>query len=150
MASEHKSPDSSFIPHPSSLPSQDVPVSPRILWFSQLGGAVAWVLHLTGSYSVGEWGCASPFARDQFLSLTGPVWLLFVVTATAMALALAAAWTGHRAEAELRAKERFPGRVGETRHPGIYMARSGLMTSGLFAFIILVQSVPTFYFLRSC
>jgi hypothetical protein len=52
-----------------------------------------------------------------------------------------------------RMRRRFPQQeaaTGGARGSGPYMARAGLISSGLFLFIILVQSLPILFYLRRC
>lgn len=113
----------------------------RALWFGLLGGAVAWLVHLLLAYVIAEFGCLSPLATHTLLGVTAVAWMLLAATLVTLAGAVAATLVALRSDRRLRDHHEFA---------GAYMARLGLITSGLFVFIILVQSLPIFYYLSSC
>src|SRR3954453_20647451 len=122
--------------------------SEPVLWFGLLGGAIAWVLHLMSIYAISEWGCLSPGLRRLFLGAMGTTWLLIGVTLALAALAGAAAWLAHRSEQAARSRPEAGDReeAASSRMPVAHLAR---VTSSLFALIIVVESVPTFFFLQN-
>lgn len=120
------------------------------LWFSQLGGAVAWMIHLMGCYAIAEFGCASRFSAVHWLGITGTSWILIAVSLVLCGVSAVAALAGRRSEAALRDPQGIRGPVGESRHPDVYIAHAGWITSGIFVFIIAVESVPPFFFLQRC
>lgn len=125
-------------------------VSRGVLWFGQLGGPTAWLLHLTLAYAISEWGCDSRLAHVQLLGIAATAWLLLLLSAGLIGLAGFAAWTARGSERKLRREEDFRDKVEDARHPGIYIAHSGMITSGIFIFIIGIESIPTFFFLQHC
>lgn len=119
------------------------------LWFGVMGGAIAWLIHLLGSYGIAEFGCVSPFRETRLWGLTGVAWLELGLGALMAALALAATLVAQRN------KRYASGSAADTVHfessdPRAFMARTGAVSSALFLFIILVQTVPIFYYLRDC
>lgn len=118
------------------------------LWFGVMGGAIAWLLHLLLSYGISEFGCVSSFRERQLLGITGVAWLEITVTVLSLALAFGATLVAHHS------KRQFAGLIDsarlESNDPRVFMARSGVMASGLFVFIILVQALPVLYYLREC
>jgi hypothetical protein len=63
------------------------------------------------------------------------------------ALAAAAGWTASRSALALRGVDESDPVAPETQH---FVARLALLINATFAFIILVQAVPIFFFLRAC
>jgi len=120
------------------------------VWFSMIGGGVAWAFHLSSTYASGEWGCASRAGETRFLGVTTPAWILLGLTALSLTVCLWAALAGLHAEKELRNREKEHGPIHDRRHPGIYIGRAGFITSLVFAMIIVAQGVPIFFFLNHC
>lgn len=118
------------------------------LWFGVMGGAIAWLFHLLLSYGISEFGCVSGFRERQLLGITGVAWLEIAVTVLSLALALGATLVAHRSKRQF-ARLIDSARL-EANDPRVFMARSGVMASGLFVFIILVQALPVLYYLREC
>lgn len=120
-----------------------VGVSRRALWFGLLGGAVAWTLHLMGAYAIAEFGCLG-VGPVSVGGITTPAALLIALSVVCLGSAVAAtvvAYRGHR---------RLCDRPDDGGDAGPFIARTGLIASGLFAFIILVESVPIVFFLNHC
>jgi hypothetical protein len=124
---------------------EQLAVSRAGLWFGLLGGGVAWLTHLLASYVIAEFGCLSNWGQNKFLGVTWLAWLLLGVSF------LTLGWAGVATYVAYRSKQRlgnFESSEGPTS--AVYMARAGYITSGVFLFIILVESVPIFFFLQSC
>lgn len=116
----------------------DAPAASRAaLWFAGLGGALAWTLHLLGSWLVAEFGCL----WLRFHGGTPPITLLVLVAVVSLAIAVAAALAGFRSLQRL-------GDGGPENE--VFMARTGMVASGTFAFVIAVQAVPIFFFVGTC
>lgn len=116
------------------------------LWFALLGGAVAWTLHLLLAYAIAEFGCVAGWDEFVAVGISLVSWLLIGVSVAMTALAagaLAVSWDAHR-------KSRRVPRNSDDRATLDYTARFGLITNGLFLFIILVESVPIFFYRGSC
>jgi putative membrane protein len=94
-------------------------VRPPLLWFGVLGGTLAWIAHLGGSYAAVPWVCAT---RNE--------WVLHALTGS-MALVAAGA-TG----AAVRAWRGAPDPL--RRFLGLF----GFFLSGFFLLLILVEGLP--------
>lgn len=131
-----------------AAPAEGPPISeiPRWrLWFGLLGGAVAWTVHLLVAYAVAEFGCVSPFRDTRFLGITGVAWLIIAISVITLVLSVLAMAIARRCERILLADVR-----DREDEPEEFMARVGLITSVVFVAIIVVQTVPVLYYLRSC
>jgi hypothetical protein len=113
------------------------------LWTGFLGGAVAWFVHFLLVYVLSEWRCVAPLPDVRVLGMTGTAWILLGVSVVLFAAACAATVVAHRIPAR-------PKDGDETEGAAAFMARTGVYTSGLFAFIILIESIPIFFFRTSC
>jgi hypothetical protein len=116
-------------------------------WFSLLGGGIAWVLHLLVGYTIAEFGCLMNAGDRLFFGITGVAWLLILASIAAMGLAALATWVAYRGE------QRSPPIEPETvnlARPDRYVVRLGMITNLIFIVIIIAQSIPIFFFLRSC
>lgn len=130
-----------------SAPRWPPRVSRTALWFGFLGGAVAWTLHLLAASFISEWGCLTGLARWQWLGLTSIAWLLIAASVLMLLLAIWATWVAYRLQHQLSEAGSTP----LDRHgTATFLARAGLITNGVFTFIILAQCVPIFYFLSRC
>jgi hypothetical protein len=114
------------------------------LWFGLVGGGVAWVVHLLASYVIAEFGCVSGWGQEKHLGVTTMAWLLLGVSF------LTAGWAGLATFMAYRNKQRLRPFESSEGSSAVYMARAGCITSGIFLFVILVESVPIFFFLQSC
>jgi hypothetical protein len=65
----------------------------------------------------------------------------------ALGVTAAAIWTAYRLDKVLKVDERGG---TDTPAPRAHLARIGLITSGLFAFLTIIQALPVFFFLREC
>lgn len=121
------------------------------IWFGLLGGAAAWTLHLMGSYAIGEFGCAGALHGVRWLGINATCWILILFSLLAAGVAGASAWMGHLTDREA-GRQAPPGEDGETdeRRPILFAGHTGMVMSGWFLFIILVQSIPIFFFLQGC
>jgi hypothetical protein len=115
------------------------------LWFGVFGGAVAWTIHMLLAYGIAEFGCVSSFRDARFLGITGVAWLILATSALTLVLAVAALLIARRSERLLLADLR-----GRDDDADEFMARVGLVTSVVFVAIIVAQTLPVLYYLRSC
>jgi hypothetical protein len=125
------------------------PVGRGTLMFGALGGAVAWLLHLLAAYLIAEFGCIANLGEVYFLGLTGVAWLILLASFLTLGLALAStavALVTHRRMGLHEHQDTGADTLGNAR----YLARAGWITSLLFVLIILAQTIPIFYYLRSC
>ncbi len=116
------------------------------LWFGLLGGIVAWTAHLMTAYVISEFGCLSPSMKETFLGLTAVAWSLIAVSLATAAIAAYATLVARRSRRAPEVKT-----LGDADEPAEdYVARLGEILSGLSTFIILIESIPIFYFLHDC
>jgi hypothetical protein len=99
------------------------------LWFSLLAGPLAWTAHLLLSYALVAVACA-----------TGQTIILHAVTALTLAPTAWAGVVGYRAWKEHRNGERGGSRSGAGYRP--FMALSGVLSSALFFYVILLEGLP--------
>jgi hypothetical protein len=133
-----------------SITSPSVP-RPR-LWFGLFGGALAWLVHLVGASIAAEWGCVAGLDRWQLLGVSAVAWLVIAISVLTLLAAAGATWSAyhvnrhyHDAAGHQRDTDAF-----DEHGTDVYMARTGLWTSGLFVFIIAAESIPVLYFLTEC
>ena len=124
---------------------QHVEVGRSAMWFGLLGGAVAWTAHLLLAYAVAEFGCVSGFGERSYLGISIVAWLEVAVTVLTTVIAASAAIVAYRSHRILQSQQ-----VDGAAAPEEDTARAGLITSGIFTFIILFESIPIFYYLRAC
>lgn len=116
--------------------------------FSLLGGGIAWLLHLLVVYVISDFGCVAGWGEWIIFGISVVSWLLLIATFLTGALAAAASWAAHYVGELLHGTSGDRGSVRtETQY---FVARVSLLLNGIFAFIILAQAVPIFFFLRSC
>ena len=129
-----------------SMLAQQVEVGRLALWVGLLGGACAWTIHLLLAYAVAEFGCVSGFGELSYLGISLVAWLEVAATALTTVIAALAAIVAHRSYRILRSQNLEE--VGIAAEA--YTARAGFITSGIFTFIILFESIPILYYLRTC
>ena len=118
------------------------------LWFGLLGGALAWLVHLLVSYALAEFGCVGGMSDAGFLGLSGVAWWECVASVLLILTAAGATYVANRHK-RYYADEVAASRV-ESSDPRVFMARSGVLASGVFVFIIAVQSLPILFYLQGC
>jgi hypothetical protein len=121
-------------------------VNRALIWFVLLGGATAWTLHLLLAYGVAEFGCLSGMGKIEMGGLTWVAWMLLGVSALAAGLAGVAIVVSLRLHRRLRAG----GAGGEGDRSTAFSVRLGLISNVVFAGVIVVQTIPIFYYLRGC
>jgi hypothetical protein len=129
-----------------------VPPAHRILsharlWFGFLGGAVAWTLHLILAYLIAEFGCESQMDRHLYMGITLPAWMLLIMSALVLLIAVLATVVAYLGRMKIEKHEHYAEDVHGSER---YLTRAGYLMSGLFAFIIIVETIPTFYYLHTC
>lgn len=115
------------------------------LWFGLFGGAVAWTIHLLLGYGIAEFGCVSSFRHARFLGIAGVAWGILAMTALTLILAVGALLVAWRSKQSLLAEIRQ-----QEEEPEEFMTRAGWITSVVFIAIIVAQTLPVLYYLRSC
>lgn len=126
---------------------ESLPVRRAVLWFALLGGGVAWTLQLLLAYVVSEFGCLSGLGEKPAAGLTLVAWLLIGVSLGALALASAATLTAARIRRELRGRRRDE---AEGVRTAAFSGDLALVTNLVFILVIVAQSVPIIFFLRTC
>jgi hypothetical protein len=127
--------------------AREVGVSRSALWFGLFGGAIAWTVHLMLAYAAAEFGCVGRLGERSYLGITLVAWLEVVLTlATTLASGMATV-VAYRSHRRLRSDAaQADAAVAAER----YTAWAGVLTSGLFTFIILFESIPILYYLHNC
>jgi len=118
------------------------------LWVGLMGGAIAWVLHLLLAYGIAEFGCASTVGQTQWLGFSAVAWLEAIASVAMLVAAILSSVIAKRNQIAFSQAE-TANRL-EPQDPRLFMARSGVLTSRLFVFIIAVQSLPLMFYLREC
>lgn len=129
-----------------SGPEASAAVRARV-WFALLGGGSAWMLHLLLAYAISEFGCLAGFGARHIGGLSAVAWLLLAASALALAIALGATLIARR----IRRQALQPSRAAtEGAQALAFGGQLAFVTNLVFSLVIAVQSVPIFYFLRSC
>ncbi len=108
-----------------------------MVWCSLWGGGCAWLVHLLAAWAFAEFGCLGGLAEAGPGGISWVAWLVAGVSGCCLLLALGAAWLSRRC-----------GRIDD--EIGRFAARYGGWVNGIFAFIILAQTMPVFFHLRDC
>lgn len=124
-----------------------VHVSRMALWFGLFGGAMAWTIHLMLAYAAAEFGCVGRLAESSYLGISMVAWLELALTAAMTLTSAAATAVAYRSYRRLRSNEPEENHVVAAEQ---HTAWAGLLTSGLFTFIILFESIPILFYLQSC
>jgi hypothetical protein len=125
----------------------DREVSRVSLWFGLFGGAVAWTIHLMLAYAIAEFGCVGGLNERNYWNISLVAWLELAATAASSLLAVAATALAYRSQVRVLSSPPTRGVGSEVEQ---YTARAGFFTSGIFSFVILFESIPIFFYLRSC
>jgi hypothetical protein len=112
-----------------------------------LGGAGAWLVHLVAAYAIAEFGCVGRLRQVSFAGLTSVAWLIITVSLLTLLIAVSSTLLAYRGEHRLRASHNTDVTASAAEAE---VARTGWITSGLFALVILVESLPIFYYLKDC
>lgn len=131
----------------STVPRQEPTVSRRSLWIGLFGGGGAWLVHLVAAYAIAEFGCVGRLRQQSFAGLNAVAWLIIAASVLTLLAAVASTWLAYRSEQRLCAAPRSDEPVWVAERE---VARTGWITSGLFALVILVESLPIFYYLQDC
>lgn len=117
--------------------------------FALVGGAVAWAGHLLLSYAVAEFGCVAGLGHRHVLGVPVVSWMLLGVSVVFTTMAAAALMFSYRIR-EPASPPPSSSPDPDDRSTREFAARFGLIVNGLFLFIVLVQSVPVFYYWGRC
>jgi hypothetical protein len=116
------------------------------LRISMLGGGIAWLLHLLLAYLVAEFGCVSGLGSARWWGLSPVTWMLIFVSLLTLGMAIYAFFVSLRAGRKLAEARPAPAAWA----PHQFAARYGALSNGMFAFIILAQCLPIFFYLHDC
>ena len=115
---------------------------------SLVGGGTAWLLHLLAVYVISEFGCRAGWGDW----LVGPVsmvaWLLLLATLATALLAGGATLASAGAARLLQGKGGDDSVVAAENK--LFVSRVSLILNAVFVFVILVQAIPIFFYLRAC
>jgi hypothetical protein len=125
--------------------AREVEVRRSALWFGLFGGAVAWTVHLMLAYATAEFGCVGRLGERSYQGITLVAWLEVVLTLVTTLASAAATVVAYRCHRRLRCDAARADADAER-----YTAWAGVLTSGLFTFIILFESIPILYYLHNC
>jgi len=123
-------------------------VSRYQLWFGMLGGAIAWSVHIVAASLTAEWGCLGGIDRWEYMGITSVAWMILgwsLAMTIIAAVATGIAYGNHRRLSNVKPKG--PTDPAETSR---FLAYVGMLASGVFLAIILVQSVPILFYLTEC
>ncbi|HEX7022270.1 MAG TPA: hypothetical protein VF171_05385 [Trueperaceae bacterium] len=118
--------------------SQRVPSAPGsgLLWFGLLGGAAAWSVNFVVAYALAESTCFTSLREWEVLGVRGTAVIILVVSLVTALVALIAALVSWGNWRRWRGGE--PGGAA-------FASLTGLILSGVFLFIILVESLPVLF-----
>lgn len=134
-------------PEPAKEQQLESEIPRPTLWFTLWAGAVAWLFHLLLVYGIAEFGCRAGWGTRELLGLNWVWWSLLAVTVATLILASSATVVGWR---QARLSRALAPDLNAEHHARLFTARAGWITSGLFVVIILVQTIPLFFFLEDC
>jgi hypothetical protein len=130
-----------------SAVAREIPVSRAAQWFGLFGGAIAWTVHLMLAYAAAEFGCVGRLGEQAYLGITLVAWFEVALTLATALVSGAATFVAYRSHRQLR----FEVAESDTTVAAErYTAWAGVLTSGLFTFIILFESIPILYYLHRC
>jgi hypothetical protein len=115
-------------------------------WFAFLGGGIAWTLHLLSIYAIGEFGCVGGWDRFAWAGISLVAWMIISISVLLLVVALSACLIGYQGKMR---DARQPSTVAENEG-GVFLSSYGFLLSGLFALIILVETLPVFAYLGGC
>lgn len=119
--------------------------SAALQWFVLTGGGVAWFGRFLVVWGIAEFGCVT--GSIEVAGIDNPVVLLTLVSIPFLLMGITAAvlgWTGLKSLPPPDAAD--PQASTSAR----FMLKTGLWTSALFVFIMLVEAVPVFLFMSDC
>ncbi len=117
------------------------------LWVGLFGGAMAWAIHFLSAYVVAEFGCVGKLGERSYWNISLVAWLELVLTFAAVLAAAISTAVAYRSQLRLWSATDAECATLQAER---YTARAGLLTSGIFTFVILFESIPIFFYLRSC
>lgn len=129
------------------------PYSGVILWSGLLVPGIAWLLHFLAIWAIAEYGCvAAGFPRYWFLGVMDLAWAVFGATVVLLGICVMAGLLSHRHRRVLleQPTRPTPDSDAEKLDSDRYMALGGMYSAFLFGLIIIVETIPIFFYLGSC
>jgi hypothetical protein len=117
------------------------------LWYGALGGMLAWTLHILLAYLIAEFGCETGQDAHVYAGVMLPAWLLLGMSAIMIVLSAGSTASAYACLRRIRASNSDDTLRSESQH---YLARAGVISGALFTLIIVVQTIPTFFYLSGC
>lgn len=118
-----------------------------LLWLGFLGTAILWFVGFLYAWSLAEFGCQMQLANIKFLNISLIAWLefmgRFLLLMTGYFL-LRYVYHGILHKERLQETE-----LAEDTVP-VFLAKGGLIAGIFLMFVIVVESIPIFFFLKSC
>jgi hypothetical protein len=121
----------------------------KTLWFGMFASPVIWSLHLLIGYMISEAACMTNMLGFRILGIGGLLFVLVALTLLAMGGVIWNAWWSYRSwryYASLNPEEEFPLQAYDRDE---FLALSGLLLSGIFFLLLLLNLYP-FLVLRPC
>ena len=123
--------------------------SSKTLWFGMFASPAIWTLHLLIGYSVSEAACMTTLLRFNILDVNALLVFLVALTLLAMGGIIWNAWWSYhswRHYAAQNPEEPFPLQAFDRDE---FLSLSGLLLSGIFFFLLLINLYPILV-LRPC
>ncbi|KIH77012.1 hypothetical protein GFER_08110 [Geoalkalibacter ferrihydriticus DSM 17813] len=97
-------------------------------------------------YAVGEFGCVSGMDRFTYGGISAVAWMIIILSAMALTIAVTAALIGYRDKRWDSAQES----ARPEDEGGRFLSSFGFLLSSLFSLIILFETLPVFAYLGGC
>jgi hypothetical protein len=123
--------------------------SSKTLWFGMFASPVIWSVYLLVGYSLAEASCRTSLLRFQILGTDALLVVLIALSALAVTGVVWNAWWSYRSwrhYAMLNPEEDFSLQAFDRDE---FLALSGLLLSGIFLFLVLINIYP-FLTLKLC
>jgi hypothetical protein len=129
------------------------------------GGALAWLLQLLIAYTLAEFGCVAGWQQSQVWGIGWVSFLIGLVSLLMLALALLSAWVAQRRADQLQGQTpesstTAPTDLPATKEPSQvapvsrsarpFWLRISVLCNIIFAWLIVVQTLPILAFVRKC
>ena len=126
--------------------SAELEPHPRALWFGVLAGPLGWLAHLLASYGIAALACARGWPGFTLAGLSVAQTLMVGLTLAIEVVIGSAAWSAYTHWRRYQqAGERGRNRTHFTR----WMAKAGMLVSGMFFIAVLFGGIPDIL-VRAC
>ncbi len=119
--------------------------SNAVQWFVLVGGGVAWFGRFLIVWAIAEFGCVA--GSIEITGIDSPILILSLVSIPFLVMGIAAVVLGWT---RLRSLPHPDTEDPQASSSARFMLRTGVWTSALFVFIMLVEAVPIFFFVAEC